>query len=660
MLIQSFDSVLDDCIAALQRGESVESCLARYPRHADRLRPLLLLAEKVRKTPPAPPRPWAQASAWAHVRQRAVDLHSPRPRAVRLSVSYTSWLRPIAITVAVIAALFGTVGGTALAAQNSLPDSPLYRVKLATEEVRLLLVFDDVREAEILIEQSDERMEEILTMTRQDKAIPGNVLSALRSRNERAADILDSHPEETDLRNTLVTQSEAQEGNLVLLFPEVADSAYSDYTEAVAAVHNARLDPAAEGFVGVQPEELAEGVLHISGAAQQVGENLWTVGGLEVRVDQTTIGAGELQAGETATLVVGKNSRGQLRALTLQTVATDLPPSGSVVSGRVEEVTDQGIVIGGQLIPITEQTLRTGKLRAGQRVEIRLRQSETGTVASTVRPVTTPAPSQDASAPFTFEGVIEGDIRKSNEWKIGGLTFVVTSNTEVDARAGEAKGGAPALVEALMQDGQFLAESVSVLADDVATDAAYLVGTFEDSDEGVWFVSGVEVVPPVRTAEPERGALLALELRRHGSDLEVQSSTLIEEPEETGLVRLNGTITQIDGAFWTLDFGNVRVASTADFSGPDPVVGARALVWGRQNQNAVFEASYARVLDKSPVITTPTPAPSPSGAICCEIEGDGVVAVSSAQADDRPALPGYVVACIRAVRASEPCLGRAD
>jgi len=613
MRIQSFDSVLDDCVAALQRGESVQSCLSRYPRHADRLRPLLLLANKVHKTPQAPPRPWPQATAWHRVRQRAADLRSPRPRAVRLNVSYASWLRPIAITFAVVAALFGTVGGTALAAQNSLPDSPLYRVKLATEEVRLMLVFDDVREAEILIEQSDERMDEILTMNEQDKAIPGNVLSALRSRNERAADILDEHPEETDLRNTLVTQSEAQEGNLVLLFSEVADSAYSDYTEAVAAVHNARLDPTAEGLVGVQPEELAEGVLHISGAAQQVGENLWSVGGLEVRVDQTTIGVAELQAGETAQLVVGKNSRGQLRALTLQTVATDLPPSGSVVSGQVEKVTDQGIIIGGQLIPITEQTLRTGKLKAGQRVEVRLGQSETGTVATTVRPVTTPAPSQDASLPFTFEGVIEGDIKKSNEWKIGGFTFVITSNTEVDARAGEAKAGARALVEASMQDGQLLAESVSVLAADADANSAYLVGTFEDSDEGVWFVSGVEAVPPVRTAEPEPGALLALELRRRGNDLEVQSSTLIEEPDETGLVRLNGVITQIEGAFWTLDFGNVRVASTADFSGPDPVVGARALVWGRQNQNAVFEASYARVLDKSPVITTPTPAaPAPS------------------------------------------------
>jgi len=36
-------------------------------------------------------------------------------------------------------------------------------------------------------------------------------------------------------------------------------------------------------------------------------------------------------------------------------------------------------------------------------------------------------------------------------------------------------------------------------------------------------------------------------------------------------------------------------------------------VWGRQNQNGVLEATFARVLDKTAVIATPAPAsPVPS------------------------------------------------
>ena len=608
MRLRGFNSILDECLAALQQGEAVDACLSRYPRQADRLRPLLVLADKVRKTPPALPRPWPQATAWQRVRQRAVDLRSPR-RGIQLNLSYGAWLRPVAITLAVLVALFSAFGGTALAAQNSLPDSPLYRVKLATEEARLLLVFDDVHKAEVLMEQSDERMDEILTMARQDKTIPGNVLSALQNRNERAADILAEHPEQADLLSTLVTQSEAQEGNLILLFPEISQSAHKDYTEAVAAVHNARL-PGAQGLAGIQPEELSEGVQHISGVAEQVGDGLWKVGGLEVRVDQTTIGQPDLQPGATVRFVVGKNSRGQLRALTVSTVQTGLPPSGSIVSGEVEQITDQGIIIAGQLIPITSATFRTGKLKKGQKVEVKLGKSESGVVADAVRPLPT-GYSGDAPAPFTFEGTIEGDVSRSNEWRIGGLEFLITANTTLAAQAGQVKDGARVLVEASMQDGQLFAQDVTVLASDYGSDSAFLFGTFQDSRQGVWYVSGVEIVPPVRTAEPQEGSLLALELRRRGNDLEVQSSTLVQAPDEPALVRLDVLINGIEGALWTVDFGTVRVASTADFSGPEAVAGARAIVWGRQNQNGVVEASYTRILDKTAVIATPTPAPAP-------------------------------------------------
>ena len=50
MAFRTFDDILDECVRALQEGDSVDSCLARYPRQADRLRPLLDLAEKVNKS----------------------------------------------------------------------------------------------------------------------------------------------------------------------------------------------------------------------------------------------------------------------------------------------------------------------------------------------------------------------------------------------------------------------------------------------------------------------------------------------------------------------------------------------------------------------------------------------------------------------------------
>jgi len=615
MQFRSFNSILDECLAAIQQGATLEECMVRYPAHAERLEPLLTLANRVRSTPPALPRPWPQAAAWQRVRQRATDLRA-EPRSVQLSLDYSAWLRPVAITVALLLALFGATGGTVLAAQNSLPDSPLYRVKLATEDVRLWVVFDDVHKAEILIDQSNERMNEILEMNRQDKAVPSNVLSALRSRNERAADILAEHQDETGLTTTLVQQAEAQEGNLVLLFNQVSKTAYTPYTEALAATHNARL-PGGQGAAGIHPEELSDGVQHISGVAEKVNENLWNVGGLEVRVDQTTIGQ-PIENGSAVSFVVGKNSRGQLRALTVSTRPAG-PPSGSVVSGQVEQVTDQGIVIAGQFIPITSQTLLTGTIKKGQRVEVKFGKSDSGVVASTVRPVTTPAPADDEQEPpsqFTFEGVIEGDVKKpTNEWKIGGLSFTITPDTAIDASAGQAKSGARVLVEATRQEKQLSAHKITVLASDSPPESAALIGVFDKSRDGVWYVSGLQLVPPERTTEPIPGTLLFVDLARHGGDLEVKSYTRIQAPDDTSLVRLDVTITKLEGAIWTVDFGTVRVSSTSDFSGPEEVVGARAIVWGRRNQNGVLEASFARVLDKTAVVPTPAPAsPAPTTA----------------------------------------------
>ena len=151
MRLRSFKSVLDECLSALGQGESVEDCLARYPKQAERLRPMLSLAAKIQASPPAPPRPWAQATTWGRVRQRAQEMRSGHSRR-RFSPGIGGWLRPVAMAAAVTLAIFGAGGATAFASQSALPDSPLYRVKLLTEDARLWLVFDEAHEADILMD----------------------------------------------------------------------------------------------------------------------------------------------------------------------------------------------------------------------------------------------------------------------------------------------------------------------------------------------------------------------------------------------------------------------------------------------------------------------------------------------------------------------------
>ena len=107
MLLQSFDSVLDECLPPLQRGESVEpasTAIRVTPTACGRcLRwPTRSARRRSRRPGRGRRRPPGNASASA-----PTDLRATEPRPVRVNVTYGAWLRPIAITAAVLAALFG-------------------------------------------------------------------------------------------------------------------------------------------------------------------------------------------------------------------------------------------------------------------------------------------------------------------------------------------------------------------------------------------------------------------------------------------------------------------------------------------------------------------------------------------------------------------------
>jgi len=61
-------------------------------------------------------------------------------------------------------------GGTAAAASNSMPDSPLYPVKLATEQVRLTLTPSDMGKARLCAMLADRRVAEIIYMASKGNA----------------------------------------------------------------------------------------------------------------------------------------------------------------------------------------------------------------------------------------------------------------------------------------------------------------------------------------------------------------------------------------------------------------------------------------------------------------------------------------------------------
>jgi hypothetical protein len=156
--MNDFENILDECLQRLLAGESIESCLSRYPQHASGLEPLLRTAQDTLKAADIKARP--EFRDLARRRFQAAVREAPR----REKRDFFAILRPSLATVAIIAIILLAGGGVVGAAGNSLPGSPLYSVKLATESVRLALTPSDLGKAELNAAFADERIDEIIRL----------------------------------------------------------------------------------------------------------------------------------------------------------------------------------------------------------------------------------------------------------------------------------------------------------------------------------------------------------------------------------------------------------------------------------------------------------------------------------------------------------------
>lgn len=80
----------------------------------------------------------------------------------------------------VLAIAFGGTTATAFAAQDSLPSEALYPIKTLVEDIRLALTSDHEAEVNLLLQFSDERMEEIAAMIQQGLPVPDAVAIQLQ------------------------------------------------------------------------------------------------------------------------------------------------------------------------------------------------------------------------------------------------------------------------------------------------------------------------------------------------------------------------------------------------------------------------------------------------------------------------------------------------
>jgi len=243
MTSREFDNILDECLERLLvKGETIEQCLQSYPEQASELEPLLRTALATGEAVDFQPRPEFRAKARYQFRSALREMEGGSRRS--LSGWFPRWATSVAIVLVVLVAGSGTVA----AASNSMPDSPLYSVKLATEQVRLVLTPSPLGKAEFCASLADRRVEEILYVA--GKGNPRQV-----ERVTRELDVCLT-------RLSSLTSSQGEKGGVMLaptpapapaeVAPESADAGERTYSQEnsrlklkLALKHHAQSHPAA-------------------------------------------------------------------------------------------------------------------------------------------------------------------------------------------------------------------------------------------------------------------------------------------------------------------------------------------------------------------------------------------------------------------------------
>ena len=131
---KEFDNILDECLERiLTRGETIEQCLESYPEQSAELEPLLQTALLTKRASAIEPRPEFRERARYQLRSALQEMEENRER----RPFFFGWQPRWATAVIGLLVFLMASGGTVAAANNSMPDEPLYPVKLATETVRL-------------------------------------------------------------------------------------------------------------------------------------------------------------------------------------------------------------------------------------------------------------------------------------------------------------------------------------------------------------------------------------------------------------------------------------------------------------------------------------------------------------------------------------------
>ncbi|NJN97637.1 MAG: hypothetical protein HC875_27935 [Anaerolineales bacterium] len=192
----SFESILDESISALQAGIPVEEILAEAPEYAAQLRPLLFAATVLADPNPRLVAEERKSALRAVYMQQVADLPAQKPptfnqkaqavsRIIRRRATPKGVLSDLAtVIVTVILTLLMTLLLLSFAAQAAVPGDLLYSLKRSSEAVQLGLAFGEAQWTGLNQQFNQRRLAEIEQLIQQDRAAVVDFRGVLETKGE--------------------------------------------------------------------------------------------------------------------------------------------------------------------------------------------------------------------------------------------------------------------------------------------------------------------------------------------------------------------------------------------------------------------------------------------------------------------------------------------
>lgn len=225
------EEILDIIINEVKEGKTINDCLKQYPEHADKLKPLLLLAKGIEETP----EPEINLAAFKKTMAK-VNQYEENPIRKPLFVLGTSMTKPSIRRIAFAVLIFTfTIALTFSFSAYSLPGDTLYPVKRLGEKTQLAMTLRDESKARLHIKLANRRTEDFILTFKEGGEINRELIKAMLGETHAAMEYCKcvSDQKSAALLSKVRECSQYQLRTLQNIKPIVCDSDLTFISEAI-------------------------------------------------------------------------------------------------------------------------------------------------------------------------------------------------------------------------------------------------------------------------------------------------------------------------------------------------------------------------------------------------------------------------------------------